>query len=305
MVKVETIQPGLDIIKIRKLGANSAYVLRGSKKILMVESGFPSELKTLKNGLTKLGLDPKDLDYFATTHVHLDHCGAAGQLADMNPELKIFAHEKGAKHLINPKKLNESAERAYGSNVFPLIGKLLPVPANQIIPLHDGDVIDLGNIKLKTYYTPGHANHHVCYFIEDKSILFTGDLLGKINPEILAKQGYPIIVTPPPDYDKAMILKSISRMEELNPKLFFFTHFGPLPSKYNKGIFDKIREQHELMVKEITAILKEFGIKMDGKEIVEKLQERVLMVKRFPENFNSFRMGCNGIKRYLIKNGFV
>ena len=62
MVKVETLQPGLDIIKIKRLGANSAYVLRGSKKTLMLESGFPSELKTLKNGLTKLGLDPKDLD---------------------------------------------------------------------------------------------------------------------------------------------------------------------------------------------------------------------------------------------------
>ena len=237
--------------------------------------------------------------------MHLDHCGAAGQLADMNPDLKIYAHEKGVKHLVDPSRLNESAERAYGSNVFPMIGKLLPVPEYQMISLQDQDVIDLGNIKLKAYYTPGHAKHHVCYFIEDKSILFTGDLLGKISPEILTKQGCPIIVTPPPDYDKLAILQSISRMENLNPKLFLFTHCGPLPPKYNKNIFENVKKQHELMVKEIKAILKEFGTDLDGKQILEKLQERVLMVKRFPENFNSFRMGCNGIKRYLIKNGLV
>ncbi|NHI93083.1 MAG: MBL fold metallo-hydrolase [Candidatus Lokiarchaeota archaeon] len=305
MVQVENIRPGLDIIKIKNLGTNSAYVIRGSKKKIVVESGFPSELKSLKNGFNKLGLDPKDIDYFATTHVHLDHCGAAGQLADMNSELKVFAHEKGVEHLINPERLNESAERAYGTRAFPMIGKLLPVPEHQIIPLKEGDEIDLGNISLKTFYTPGHAKHHVCFFIEKDGILFTGDLLGKIHAQILAKQDYPIIVTPPPDYDQPTILKSITRMEELDPKLLLFTHMGPAPPKLNQNIFNKVREQHVLFVNEIRNILKEFGTELDGKQIIEKLQERILMVKRFPENFNSFRMGCNGIKRYLIKNGLL
>ena len=65
------------------------------------------------------------------------------------------------------------------------------------------------------------------------------------------------------------------------------------------------RPETELMVNEITAVLKEFGTQLDGKQILEKLKERVFMVKRFPENDNSFRMGCNGIKRYLVKNGLV
>ena len=304
MVKVKNITPGIDFIQIKKMGTNSSYVIRGAEKTLIIESGFASELKILLNGLKKLDLTPRDIDFFATTHVHLDHCGAAGQLVELNPKIKVFVHEKGAKHLINPEKLNRSALKAYGPDVYPLAGELVPVPSSQVLPLTDGDMINLGDKIIKAFYTPGHAQHHVCYFIEKEKILFPGDLLGKINAKILKKQDYPIIVTPPPDYDLELILESINRMKDFQPELLLYTHMGPVPQDLHDRIFEELPREHESFVREIKELLKTDD-KMTGDQIVEGLRGKIVGIERFPDNHRSYRMSCNGIKRYLLKNNLI
>ena len=45
----------------------------------------------------------EDLDACLVTHIHLDHAGAAGHLAERG--VPIHVHEFGAKHLIDPSKL--------------------------------------------------------------------------------------------------------------------------------------------------------------------------------------------------------
>jgi len=304
MVKVTSITPNIDFITIKKMGTNSSFIIKGYDKRIIIESGYPSELKLLLNGLNKIGLTPQDIDYFATTHIHLDHCGAGGQLVKLNPKIKVLVHEKGAKHLVNPEKLNKSALKAYGADIFPFFGELVPVPETQLIPLHEGDEIDLGNEIIKVYYTPGHAQHHVCYFIKNERILFTGDLLGKLTPNILKKQDYPIIVTPPPEYDKPLILESIERMRKLDPKLLLYTHMGPAPTNLIDRIFEKLPEEHELFVNEIKELLKS-NDELSGDQIIEGLKPKIPGIEMFPDNHRSYRMVCNGIKRYLLKNNLI
>ena len=46
------------------------------------------------------------------------------------------------------------------------------------ISLHnDGDVIEIGNVKLNIIHTPGHTNGGVCFYTE--GVLFSGDTLFK------------------------------------------------------------------------------------------------------------------------------
>lgn len=302
MVKVNSIQSGINQIKIEKSNVNSVYIVEGSDKRLMIECSFSKELKPLLNGLKKLGLTMEDIDYFATTHVHLDHCGAVGHLCQLNSNLKVFVHELGAHHLISPDKLNASAERAYGADVFPMFGGILPVPKSQLTAVKNGDQIDIGDKKIKVYYTPGHAKHHVCYFIEGEKVLFTGELLGKITPKILELQDYPLIEAAAPEYDPTALFKSIDRMRELQPKLLLFTHSGPVPQELNETIFEKYKQENKLFLKEITAILS-VNKELNGMEILEKLKDKIPSVERFYRyNFSGFRWSCNAFKHFIIKN---
>lgn len=44
-------------------------------------------------------------------------------------------------------------------------------------PLHNGDILTLGECTLRCISTPGHSAGGMCFYIPDKDILFSGDTL--------------------------------------------------------------------------------------------------------------------------------
>ena len=67
--------------------------------------------------------------------------------------------------------------------------KIMLVKAKETKQVKDGDIIDIGKIKIKTLYTPGHTNGSISFLVESneadqndnnnktKKLLFTGDTL--------------------------------------------------------------------------------------------------------------------------------
>ena len=82
-------------------------------------------------GLDRLGLGPDDLAGVAVTHIHLDHAGGVGDVARAFPAATVYVHEKGARHLVDPTRLVDSAARVYGPLLDSLYGRLDPTPAER------------------------------------------------------------------------------------------------------------------------------------------------------------------------------
>ena len=53
-------------------------------------------------------------------------------------------------------------------------GKQSPVFKVDVV-LHDGDLVDLGDVKLKVISTPGHTPGSICLYDEATRVMFTGD----------------------------------------------------------------------------------------------------------------------------------
>src|SRR3954463_16501018 len=153
---------------------------------VIVDPGPESTLGTL---LAELGdFVPRSI---LLTHIHLDHAGAAGALAQRWPDVEVWVHERGARHMADPSKLLASAERLYGDDMERLWGEFLPVPAQRIRTVGDERLGDFTVAK-----TPGHASHHVSYLHHPTGTAFTGDTTGA------RVAGGPVIgPTPPPDID--------------------------------------------------------------------------------------------------------
>src|SRR5262249_40956038 len=92
----------------------ATVLLMGQSGIALIDPRPSSPLPRLEAALREAGLLVSDLSALLLTHVHLDHAGAAGSLVAKNPRLKVYVHEKGAPHMINPEKLLASATRLYG-----------------------------------------------------------------------------------------------------------------------------------------------------------------------------------------------
>lgn len=152
------------------------------------------------------------------THIHFDHAGAAGSLVERWPELRVYVHERGAKHMADPERLYNSAKRLYGDDMERLWGEMLPVPEGNLEVLSGGETIHDGAYKVA--YTPGHASHHVSYLRDGTA--FVGDVGGvRITPESMT-----IPPTPPPDIDVDAWHESIALVRSWRPQRLAMTHFG-------------------------------------------------------------------------------
>ena len=112
-------------------GITAGYLIRGDRPCL-VETGTAPSVPVVRDALASLGVGPADLATVVVTHIHLDHAGGAGDIAKMFPQAEIVVHERGARHLVDPGRLMDSARRVYGPELDELFGTLAPTPAGSV-----------------------------------------------------------------------------------------------------------------------------------------------------------------------------
>src|SRR3954462_10303635 len=152
------------------------------------------------------------------THIHLDHAGATGVLVRRNPDLKVYVHERGAPHIIDPSKLLKSAGQLYGDDMDRLWGEVVPVPEENVTILTGGETVEGCRVE----YAPGHASHHVVYLHEDSGDAFVGDVGGVRVPPY----DFTLAPTPPPDIDLEKWNASLDMLEEWGPKRLCLPPWG-------------------------------------------------------------------------------
>jgi len=208
MVRPSVTRP-IDVLHLGRDRVICAYEIDG----VIVDPGPASSVDTL---IDRLG--PTEPRVLLLTHIHLDHAGATGVLCRRYPKLKVYVHEVGAPHLIDPSKLLKSAGRLYGDDMWELWGEVAPVPEERITALSGGETVE----GFRVAYTPGHATHHVSYLHEETGDAFVGDVAGVRVPPF----DHTIAPTPPPDIDVETWLDSLHTLASWNPQTLGLTHFG-------------------------------------------------------------------------------
>jgi glyoxylase-like metal-dependent hydrolase (beta-lactamase superfamily II) len=198
--------------------AIAAYLIKHDHGAVLVESGPGSTMSALEKAINGLGLQLSEITHVLLTHIHLDHAGAAGKLAQSGAT--VCVHPAGAPHMINPDKLLASASRIYGDKMDSLWGEFMPVPEDKIRMINHYDELDIHGLKFKALHSPGHAEHHICYLFED--ICFSGDVGGVRIP------GYPYlrVPMPPPELNFDKWYGTLTMLRETGMKRIAPTHFG-------------------------------------------------------------------------------
>jgi glyoxylase-like metal-dependent hydrolase (beta-lactamase superfamily II) len=205
-------------------GITAGYVILSDRPCL-VEPGTSGSAPIVRQALTELGIEAADLTTVVVTHIHLDHAGGVGDIALSYPKAEIVVHEKGARHLASPERLMRSARMVYGDALDTLFGEMKPTDAARIRAVDETGVIDLGaGRRLESYYSPGHAKHHVGLLDSLTGDLYVGDAAGVYIPETADVRP----ATPPPDFDLETALASLDLFQALEPQRLLFAHYGPV-----------------------------------------------------------------------------
>jgi glyoxylase-like metal-dependent hydrolase (beta-lactamase superfamily II) len=189
---------------------------------LIVDPGPSTCRERLMAELASAGIGSRDVHGLLLTHIHLDHAGASGSLVREHPHWKVFVHERGAVHLVDPSKLLASATRLYGADMDRLWGEFAAVPASNVTSLKGGEQLTFGSRQIDVVVLKGHATHHVGYFDRATGIIYAGDTAGIRT----ADDPYVYPPTPPPDIDLELWRETVGLIRGLGPAGVFITHFG-------------------------------------------------------------------------------
>ncbi len=176
------------------LSAN-AYVLR-SEKIAVIDPGGDADF--ILNALKNQGI--QNVDAVLLTHLHYDHAVAANAIAE------TF----GAPLLVHRDEYEFSRKFWYD-------GLYASVSNPQFVV--DGEVIKIGDYKLKVMHTPGHTPGSVCFYEARKGLLFSGDTVfpnGSIGRTDLPGGSY------------AQLHNSLKKLSELTVKRLYPGHSAPV-----------------------------------------------------------------------------
>lgn len=172
----------------------NCYVIKGGvgERSLLIDTGFnrPECLDALRCGLAELNIMPELTDVFLT-HVHSDHTGNAGVLADMGCRIlmggidkKLMFDARWAERL--PLFRSEGMPANLINEVLSNNPGMLYAPKNfETVEICNGDVLCYGEYELRCIHTPGHTPGHMCLYDEKNKLLFSGDhILFDISPNI-------------------------------------------------------------------------------------------------------------------------
>lgn len=205
----------------------ASYLVQEGEEALFVDNNTNSAIPYLLNALSDKGISKNKVKYLIITHIHLDHAGATSRLILEFPNATVLAHPKAAPHLINPKRIIESASMVYGKeNFIKMYGEILEISSERIRIMNDGEILKFGSRELTFIYTRGHANHHFVILDSKTNSIFTGDSFG-ISYPFLKEGSYPFLFpsTTPTDFHSEEAKLSIEKIFNSGADNAYLTHY--------------------------------------------------------------------------------
>jgi hydroxyacylglutathione hydrolase len=105
-----------------------------------------------------------DIGQIIITHAHIDHVGAVAALAD-EYACPVLMHAEAEP------MLQQLPTQAMMMGLR--FGKVPTVDRH----IEDEEVLEVGGLRLRSLYTPGHAPGHLAFYLEDEGLVLSGDAL--------------------------------------------------------------------------------------------------------------------------------
>ena len=222
----------------------------------VVDVGPASSVFRLIDALTEMNIET--IDYVFLTHIHIDHAGGLARFLEHFPMAKVICHEKGIKHLVEPKKLWEGSVKVLGK-ISEIYGRLSPVEEKYFISQND-----IFNKDIVVIETPGHASHHL-------SFVYNGNLfVGEAGGNYLRFQGEDYLrPATPPRFHLTTFLNSIETLIQLEDMQICYAHFGKADSSHEmlKRNRDQILNWEKIIHRELSP---------DANNLIERCVKRLL-----------------------------
>jgi metallo-beta-lactamase class B len=230
------------------------YLITTRAGHILLGGGMPPSTSLIEDSIRKLGYRPQDIKLLLSNHAHFDHVGT---LAD-------FKKRTGATIVAmdgDVGLLASGGERDYLFAANPEY-HFPPVAVDRV--LHDGDTVELGEVKLEAHLTAGHTPGCTTFVTTVQEggrsyvVVFPDGTSVKAGTRLLDRPSYPGILT---DYRR-----TFRTLESLRPDIFL---------AYHAGHFDFDRKRDRAATEGVQAFVDPDGYRRFIAEKKAELEKRV------------------------------
>ena len=132
-----------------------AYLLNTSEGLILIDTTYPTTRALLIQSIWEAGFDPRNIRYILHTHGHFDHFGATDLIVSLS----------GAKTFLGAEDARMFRERPELALICDTRYTYLE-PFKPDVELQDGDIVQLGDTRIRCVSAPGHTMGVFAYFIE-------------------------------------------------------------------------------------------------------------------------------------------
>ncbi|MBA4031226.1 MAG: MBL fold metallo-hydrolase [Planctomyces sp.] len=145
----------------------SVYVVHDQGEWALIDIGFEDSTDEIVDAIRQMDFALSQCRYLICTHADVDHIQGMKRAKELLPQAKLVAHPHARKLMEAGDRIETYAEiSAQGISI-----DLGPIPVDASID--EGDILEVGGLKLKVWSTPGHATGQLAF--EMGPYLFSGD----------------------------------------------------------------------------------------------------------------------------------
>ena len=200
------------------------YLLEGSKSSAIISGGINYIIPDVLQQIKQFGIEPMKIGHIIILHAHFDHVGIVPFFKRNWPRLTVYASPRGCEVIAKPMVIETFNKY---SNL--ITGQLLGQMKNMSlwdwewrddikgVSLAEGEKIDLGNLTIEIFETPGHSSCSISAYVPELQALFPSD------------------AAPIPYRDKMIVAansnfthyqKSLEKLVKLKVKMLGADHYG-------------------------------------------------------------------------------
>ena len=215
---------------------SGVYLLEGKNGSMIVSGGMSYIVPDLLQQFKQFDIDEKRIKKILILHSHFDHVGIVPFLKRRHPEIEVYASERGWEILQMDKAIltiNEFsrnvAKRMKKENIYSMYDLEW---GNDVSgkTIREGDRLDLGDLEVSIFETPGHSSCCLAAYVPELKALFPTDGGGIPFDETIVTSG---------NSNFTKYQQSLERLKDLEVDYYCADHYGYVIGKEAREFISK------------------------------------------------------------------
>lgn len=228
--------PITDGLYLLGLEESCTYLLEGRDESMLINGGMNYSAPVILDQFKTFGIDEAKITRILLLHAHFDHVGIVPFFKRRHPGIEITASKRGWEILTMPKTIDTINQ--FSRRVAEHLGRLDFYDNGHDLDwaagitgtgLAEGDRIDLGNLKVEIFETPGHSSCSISAYVPALKALFPSDSSGVPFRKTKVISG---------NSNYTLLQQSIERLKRFETDLICADHYGYVIGEEARGYIE-------------------------------------------------------------------